>query len=91
MQDARSFAYSLCQCEEGWRWRVFDEEGVTVAGGADPCRAAAQAAVEVLLQRGPAAEPRSFAERPIAQLVRARRAAAHQNNLRCNIREDLKV
>jgi hypothetical protein len=61
MKDAPSFAYSLSQCEEGWRWRVYDEEGVTVAGGADPCRAAAQAAVDITLRSGRGEEPRSFA------------------------------
>ena len=30
MQDFPSFAYSLCQVEEGWRWSVYDEDGVTV-------------------------------------------------------------
>jgi hypothetical protein len=50
MQEARGFAYSLCQVEDGWRWRVFDEDGVTVAGGADSSRAAAEAAVELMLQ-----------------------------------------
>ena len=60
MQDTPSFAYSLSQVEEGWRWSVYDENGITIAGGADPCRATAQAAVESLLRRDPE-EPRSFA------------------------------
>ena len=60
MQDAPSFAYSLSQVEEGWRWSVYDENGITIAGGADPSRAKAQAAVESLLRRG-SEEPRSFA------------------------------
>jgi len=51
-----SFAYSLSQVEEGWRWQVYDEEGVTIAGGADPSRAAAQAAVELTLRLAPAGE-----------------------------------
>jgi hypothetical protein len=46
-------AYSLSQVDEGWRWSVYDEEGVTVADGADVSRAAAEAAVELTLQRPP--------------------------------------
>ncbi len=46
MSEPRSFAYSLSQVEDGWRWSVFDTEGVTVALGAGPSRDAAQAAVE---------------------------------------------
>ncbi|HEY8572378.1 hypothetical protein [Phenylobacterium sp.] len=46
MQEVRSFAYSLSQREDGWSWSVYDEDGVTVAGGAHPSRSAAQAAVE---------------------------------------------
>lgn len=54
MHEPRSFAYSLSQSETGWRWSVYDEDGVTVARGADPSRAAAQAAVERMLKRAPA-------------------------------------
>jgi hypothetical protein len=46
MQEQSSLAYSLSQIETGWRWSVYDEDGVTVAGGADASRDAAQAAVE---------------------------------------------
>jgi hypothetical protein len=53
MQEPRSFAYSLSQRETGWSWSVYDEDGVTVARGADASRAAAQAAVERLLNRPP--------------------------------------
>lgn len=49
-REARSFAYSLCQHEDGWAWNVFDEDGVTVARGADASRDAAQAAVDRLLR-----------------------------------------
>ena len=52
MQEPRSFAYSLCQVEEGWRWSVYDEDGVTVARGADASRDGAQAAVDLMLRRG---------------------------------------
>lgn len=50
MQTAPSFAYSLCQVEEGWRWSVYDEDGVTVARGADVSRDGAQAAVDMTLR-----------------------------------------
>jgi len=56
MPTAPSFAYSLCQVEEGWRWNVYDEDGVTVAGGSDPSRDRAQAAVEMTLRRAPSVE-----------------------------------
>lgn len=52
MQESRSFAYSLCQVEEGWRWSVYDEDGETVARGADVSRDRAQAAVELTLRCG---------------------------------------
>ena len=50
MREDRSWAYSLRQAEDGWRWCVYDEEGVTVADGARPSQADAKAAVEVLLR-----------------------------------------
>jgi hypothetical protein len=50
MHEPRSFAYSLSQAEDGWKWSVYDEDGVTVAGGAHPSRDDAQAAVERTLQ-----------------------------------------
>lgn len=56
MQAQPSFAYSLSQVEEGWRWSVYDEDGVTVAGGADASRDRAQAAVERTLRRAPRSE-----------------------------------
>jgi hypothetical protein len=52
MQEQSSLAYSLSQIETGWRWSVYDEDGVTVAGGADASRDAAQAAVERTLVYG---------------------------------------
>jgi len=52
-QDA-PFAYSLSQVEDGWRWCVYDEEGVTVADGAYASRAAAEAAVALTLRWPPA-------------------------------------
>lgn len=51
MREPRSFAYSLSQYEEGWAWSVYDENGVTVARGADESRDAAQAAVNRLVYR----------------------------------------
>jgi hypothetical protein len=47
-------AYSLSQVDEGWRWSVYDEDGITVADGADVSRDAAEAAVESTLRRPPA-------------------------------------
>jgi hypothetical protein len=52
MPEPKSFAYSLSQEENGWRWCVYDEDGVTVAVGAHPTQAAAQAAVEATLRGG---------------------------------------
>jgi hypothetical protein len=54
MSESSSFAYSLSQVEEGWRWRVFDEDGVTVADGAHRSRDAAEAAVASMLKSPPA-------------------------------------
>jgi hypothetical protein len=53
MQEVRSFAYSLSQIENGWRWSVYDEDGVTVAKGAGVSRDQAQAAVDLTLRRAP--------------------------------------
>lgn len=47
--EPRSFAYSLSQSEDGWRWNVFDEDGTTVADGANFSRDGAQAAIDRLL------------------------------------------
>jgi hypothetical protein len=52
MQESRSFAYSLSQRESDWSWSVYDEDGVTVADGAHPSRADAEAAVEGALRGG---------------------------------------
>ncbi len=58
------FAYSLSQVEDGWRWRVYDQDGVTVAGGADPSRNAAQAAVDLTLRRAQARAEAAVVEFP---------------------------
>lgn len=50
MQHEPLFAYSLSQVENGWRWCVYDQDGITVAGGADASRDRAQAAVDLLLR-----------------------------------------
>ena len=52
MPEQSPFAYSLNQVEDGWRWSVYDQDGVTVAVGADPSRGAAEAAVERTLRGG---------------------------------------
>ncbi len=45
------FAYSLVHAESGWSWRIFDEEGETVAQGLDFSQMGAQAAVESAIMR----------------------------------------
>ncbi|MBB3890927.1 hypothetical protein GGQ61_001644 [Phenylobacterium haematophilum] len=40
------FAYSLAHAECGWAWRIFDEDGETVAQGLDLSQSDAQASVE---------------------------------------------
>jgi hypothetical protein len=54
MPEYSPFAYSLSQVEEGWRWSVYDEDGVTVADGAHVSRDAAEAAVASTLRSAPA-------------------------------------
>jgi hypothetical protein len=54
MPQNSPLAYSLSQMEDGWRWCVYDEDGVTVADGADPTRDAAEAAVAMTLRWPPA-------------------------------------
>ena len=50
MHEDPSFAYALSQSEDGWRWRIFDEDGVTVAHGAHASQDAALAAVNAMLR-----------------------------------------
>ena len=50
MREGMSLAYSLSQDENVWRWRVYDEDGVTVADGSHETQAAAMAAVQSMLQ-----------------------------------------
>jgi len=47
----KPFAYSLSHAEAGWAWRIFDEEGETVAQGTDLSQSDAQAAVESAIAR----------------------------------------
>jgi hypothetical protein len=49
MQDAPRLAYTLSQAEAGWTWQVYDENGETVASGADFDRQSALAAVNAEL------------------------------------------
>ena len=53
MQEQTSLAYSLSQIETGWRWSVYDEDGVVVARGADASRDVAQACFERTLSCAP--------------------------------------
>ncbi|MFN3512867.1 MAG: hypothetical protein ACK41C_07480 [Phenylobacterium sp.] len=52
------FAYSLVRDEAGWSWRIFDEDGETVAQGLDLSQTSAQAAVESAIRQA-AAEARA--------------------------------
>lgn len=51
MTESQSLAYSLSQDDHGWRWCVYDEDGVTVANGENGSRDAAKAAVELTMRR----------------------------------------
>ena len=53
MPENTPFAYSLSQVEEGWRWSVYDEDGVTVADGAHVSRDAAERAVASTMRSPP--------------------------------------
>lgn len=53
MPQDSPFAYSLSQVEEGWRWSVYDTDGVTVADGANSTRDLAEAAVASTLRSAP--------------------------------------
>ena len=44
------FAYSLAHAECGWAWRIFDEDGETVAQGLDLSQSDAQASVETAIR-----------------------------------------
>jgi len=50
MRESKCLAYSLSHDADVWRWSVYDEDGVTVADGANDTQAAAQAAVEMTLR-----------------------------------------
>lgn len=65
MHSPACFAYSLSQVEEGWRWSVYDEDGVTVAGGANPSRHAAQASVDLTLRRAEAQRSSPIVDFPV--------------------------
>jgi len=52
------FAYSLSHVESGWRWRIYDEQGETVASGQNLSQSGAQAAVEDTIRQVAAAETR---------------------------------
>jgi len=45
------FAYSLSHVEAGWTWRIYDEEGETVASGSSVSQSGAKAAVEATIRR----------------------------------------
>ena len=51
MREGMSLAYSLSHDDDVWRWSVYDEDGVTVADGANATQDAAMAAVQSMLHR----------------------------------------
>ena len=55
MPQDSPLAYSLSQVDDGWRWSVYDVDGVTVADGAHSSRDAAEAAVASTLRSPPRA------------------------------------
>ena len=50
MQDPL-IAYSLCQVEAGWIWRLIDEEGAIIAGGVAPDQRTAQQVMTQALEQ----------------------------------------
>lgn len=52
------FAYSLSHVETGWAWRIYDEEGETVASGSNVSQSGAQAAVEATIRQVAAEQTR---------------------------------
>ncbi len=50
MRESKLLAYSLSHDADVWRWSVYDEDGITVADGANDTQAAAQAAVDITLR-----------------------------------------
>lgn len=52
------FAYSLSHVESGWTWRIYDEDGETVASGQTLSQSGAQAAVEDTIRQVAASETR---------------------------------
>ena len=57
MPEESPFAYSLNQLEKGWKWCVYDAEGITVADGADATRRDAESAIEHAIRLGLAGVP----------------------------------
>ena len=45
-------AYAIDPADDGWRWRVFDDEGELVAGGVEPSQAEAESAAVALFNDG---------------------------------------
>jgi hypothetical protein len=56
VEDAHC-AYSLCQTDCGWVWRLFDEDGVMIADGSAPDQATAQKSVMAAFWRGLGSPP----------------------------------
>jgi hypothetical protein len=44
-------AYSLSHAETGWQWRLYDRLGELVASGMDETQAAAEQALNVIMDR----------------------------------------
>jgi predicted regulator of Ras-like GTPase activity (Roadblock/LC7/MglB family) len=56
--DANLLAYALNQVDGRWAWRVFDAEGLVVAGGVAPDQDQAQNAVALVFAAALPAPPR---------------------------------
>ena len=51
------FAYSLCQSEQGWIWRLWDESGDVVAAGAAPDQISAHQRLQEAFEKTQRAAP----------------------------------
>jgi hypothetical protein len=60
LMEESPFAYSLCQADDGWTWRLWDETGDVIAAGDAPDQLSAQSRLLEAFERartGGAASP----------------------------------